>query len=1763
VAAILLAVLLAVLLPLEVDAQLIRGNGGISSAVRNSALPLGVSQIVMAPGGVTPNTQNNGQTVPMFGASIAWSPTTTEAPRLIVGAPGATTTSAATGGNPTFGAIYVYDSTNLAFTLLQTLIPPSQTGAPALDSNSRFGINIVASQNSVTSAVMSGSNLYVSQTFSNVQARTDETIYFYSASTLTTGLTRILYQPVQQLRLSVPQTCNFGRSIALSRDDRAIIVGAPGYVSLSPSDPAFAFSGPTSGRAFVFQWQAAPIQAYTMQAVLVAAQAGPQFANEVGFGVAVAMAGNTFVVGSMGAGDVTGQLTQGLGNLYVFALQAPRAGTTGANSAFSTALFIQFLPSMPVSNAMSISMTGNYLCVGVQQRGQVIVMLNANANSPNSPPDYSRLRTTIGGTNALNTGMGQIVVAQMVDGLLYVYMGQPDALPNGIGAIFVSTSAQSVNMRDLGIQAGLEPGFGTAVAFNAAGNYMFAGNFLNNPHALVISLYFETLGRAAARQRLISNDVQTAGAGVFSNFGSVISGQTNAVGNSIVAVGASLGPTTQGRVFIYTRMAAARGSTNVPTFSLQAQILGDPGTNFGASIATLLSAGGDMAIAIGAASGRPNTPAYVDIYAAQGSTMQLLSSTQSVQRIMAPSCIPTASQITCGQNFGGSIALDPFSLIVAAHNFGVQSGTGRVYVYQVGGAGSSSQSFSLAQTLLSDVAEYGFGVTLTMVNVIQNSNTPPVANAQQTVVSVGSPPVQQTQVGILVVASMGQSRSVNPTPPFNQPTGVGAAYVYVRINNGAGGWSYSTLQVLQNTPVQLTNANVVGTGASTSMASQNQDLYIASVWRNQVRFYRYDGIRSYSLQQILTSPYGGSNIMTNFGCSIFATPTNRGLMIGAMGNGTVFMYLNVAPLNTAGTFNLIRVLQAAPSADMFGAAVTSTGADIVVGAPGANIATVYPMTAIMQLPAAAPSRQPSLSMAGATGRPSRLPTQPPQVIAGTRTRFPTMVSPTSPTPAGSSPRPTVVSPPWFQAQPTQLPTRGGGPLTAFPTAFNSAWQTTVNWQTQQDRKMFSWTTQTAPLDATFLVNPRGVAPPTPLPTPGRPSPSPVGQPTARPSPRRPSPRPLSKQEHKQEQKREQEKKLEQKQKTDFATASTEIKGGGRVLFYDAERGMGQVAFDFPAQAQAQAQSRELGSPPAPPPILPNLGYFGQTYQTTMGYAGAGSKLATSWHLNIAMALTGWGGPGQTITFYATKNNLPGMGVTLQCPFAVGGAPNGVPCTGQLVPLLTFEPPVGCSTAPADDRHDWVDVADNIDVSDYVANTMGGTLVLTFITSGVQPPFPLRGCQYASPVTNNQDIPVMVYYALRSVNPFPTFEPTLSVENLALVESSLHVLLGDSGIGAYVICLILGIILWCIAGFRLAIVRTNAVRDGLTPVSGFAACIYLGLLGASLLLDIGLAVVCVIAPLSDLHIYGYGMLVARLALLLPSIFIISKVYNKGSFLDQLHEDNFEDNALTYAFFSLFVLFDTQLLVYYPWRQTEFTKLSRGYPDFERLRFSTYPKLVSTVICLACQAALLVFVEHTYHHMAESTDEYYHDIAELLSFIEAALIFTVLVLVVQLWEQATHILLGKFKESKEDIADYFEKEEQKDNHDDAVSVRSSFGPAAVPHGMRRESLRNSIPPGMHPLHAPHMAPRASMGGGPPPPPPHGGSPRYQSGRFMPPGAIHPPMGAPAAPPARRASASTHFSMANPPPPMGGGRPVSMAPGAGAQRSMPQPRDVRRDL
>jgi len=208
---------------------------GLNSAVADGDenLPRRVYQILMAPATAGTNRESDNTLVPRYGSSMAWSPTTSGSPRLAVAAEGAITTLGTSGTRSLYGAVYIYDSNSFTFTLLQTLLPPFTEigGEPGLVQTSRYGKCVAMSQNSAVSPVRGGTNLFVGQSFVVPLERSDESIYFYSASTETQGLTRTRYELMQTLRLENQQTSQFGSTIAVSPDDTTVVVGAPGKFS--------------------------------------------------------------------------------------------------------------------------------------------------------------------------------------------------------------------------------------------------------------------------------------------------------------------------------------------------------------------------------------------------------------------------------------------------------------------------------------------------------------------------------------------------------------------------------------------------------------------------------------------------------------------------------------------------------------------------------------------------------------------------------------------------------------------------------------------------------------------------------------------------------------------------------------------------------------------------------------------------------------------------------------------------------------------------------------------------------------------------------------------------------------------------------------------------------------------------------------------------------------------------------------------------------------------------------------------------------------------------------------------------------------------------------------------------------------------------------------------------------------------------------------------------------------------------------------------
>jgi hypothetical protein len=390
-----------------------------------------------------------------------------------------------------------------------------------------------------------------------------------------------------------------------------------------------------------------------------------------------------------------------------------------------------------------------------------------------------------------------------------------------------------------------------------------------------------------------------------------------------LGIGASLGPSQDGRVYLY--------SLGGGSFSLQAVLAGTPASNFGAAM-QILTVGQATGIIVGA----PNTRlGYVNLYVSS-SPSNLGGTTTPIQQLRDPTCVPLSNAISCGANFGGAVAMTNQDIIVGAHNFGVQAGTGRVYVYMQATDYGGQASFTLQQTLVSPAAEFGYGVAVSASVLSQNAHQRPI------------PGFSSGTFSTLIVASTGLPRSQAPNWP-NMPNNVGGAYVYVR----TPGRQYSILQMLVNVPCPLVTG-YTGTGSTQALATSQRNIYIGSVWRNAVYVFQYNGISRYTQQQTLVAP-NGPTFGGAFGSSMYANPSNNGLAISAPLNGTVYFY----SLDPTRGFLLIRVVSAQPNANRFGAAIDFAAARFIIGAPGANVAGVYMESALMRLPFAQPSPAPS------------------------------------------------------------------------------------------------------------------------------------------------------------------------------------------------------------------------------------------------------------------------------------------------------------------------------------------------------------------------------------------------------------------------------------------------------------------------------------------------------------------------------------------------------------------------------------------------------------------------------------------------------------------------------------------------------------------------------------------------------------------------------------------------------------------------------------
>jgi len=186
-------------------------------------------------------------------------------------------------------------------------------------------------------------------------------------------------------------------------------------------------------------------------------------------------------------------------------------------------------------------------------------------------------------------------------------------------------------------------------------------------------------------------------------------------------------------------------------------------------------------------------------------------------------------------------------------------------------------------------------------------------------------------------------------------------------------------------------------------------------------------------------------------------------------------------------------------------------------------------------------------------------------------------------------------------------------------------------------------------------------------------------------------------------------------------------------------------------------------------------------------------------------------------------------------------------------------------------------------------------------------------------------------------------------------------------GWFVVALLLSAFFYIFMALRIMAVRSG--NKGLTPSHGGAAMVYFGLLGLHFGLEITLGAMIVH---NNYHfVLGLWIVLSRCACWVASFYTLSVVWQRGHFKDLLNEEELDDNSLTYMVFNFFVINDTQLLTYFPWSETVFTKNNFGLPDAERVQMSLAPKATQITISAVVQG---VFMSHLLHDINQLVSEH---------------------------------------------------------------------------------------------------------------------------------------------------------------------------------------------
>lgn len=372
------------------------------------------------------------------------------------------------------------------------------------------------------------------------------------------------------------------------------------------------------------------------------------------------------------------------------------------------------------------------------------------------------------------------------------------------------------------------------------------------------------------------------------------------------------------------------------------------------------------------------------------------------------------------------------------------------------------------------------------------------------------------------------------------------------------------------------------------------------------------------------------------------------------------------------------------------------------------------------------------------------------------------------------------------------------------------------------------------------------------------------------------------------------------------------------------------------QPSAQPSRQPSAQPSSFPTVLTDtfetsvaVTSFAPTYTSTLSNLGHGSQIFVTVNMLLSFLSESSGG------YITITAGVPGS-------------------DSAVVVSSTCAPPTACS---ADAQLPSTYCAVNVDVTAALESSAGGMLTLT-ATSDVED---ITG---STPTLCNRQGQRNIYFevnytvsAFRQPTLEPTYQPTTKPSSTFRLDLGSKGLATAGGAPFYVVAFAAA----AYTALAVLVVRLHDSNEKVTPHRLLTVCSELALQGYSFVSEVFFIVLLFQASSASFEALAIVMILSRVSNLFATAFLLRRVFppvdSVSPYRDSFDRQMLFDNSKLYAGLLVVMTLDVSTFKYFPWRDTQFSFQTGGFPDLFSFRLCNTMKVLNAMVSLIVQCVVL--------------------------------------------------------------------------------------------------------------------------------------------------------------------------------------------------------------